>query len=172
MVLCDPNMTSRRNLQEVPIGDDSRPTPTRTVTSLAVSAVCGLMFGFAIEKGKGSKEHIIIISSNEIAQRDCTVPKHDDLIVLYNESKQIEKIPYYTMQGLLYYSLSVPVIELLSSYSYNNYNDDHEKLYMKSVFISVYEPAVVKNQMLLSQFVMMKMFLSGIISGNKTLEHA
>lgn len=63
------------------MGDDSRPTPTRTFTSLAVSAACGLMFGFAIEKGK------------------------------------------------------------------------------------VYEPAVVKNQMLLSQFVMMKMFLSGIISG-------
>lgn len=42
----------------------------------------------------------------------------------------------------------------------------------KSVFISVYEPAVVKNQMLLSQFVMMKMFLSGIISGNKRLAHA
>lgn len=81
MVLYDPNMTSRRNLQEVPIGDDSRPTPNRTVTSLAVSAACGLVFGFAIEKGK------------------------------------------------------------------------------------VYEPAVVKNQMLLSKFVMMKMFLSGIISG-------
>uniref|UniRef100_K1PMH0 Uncharacterized protein n=1 Tax=Magallana gigas TaxID=29159 RepID=K1PMH0_MAGGI len=46
-------MTSRRNLQEVPMGDDNRPTPTRTVTSLAVSAACGLVFGFAIEKGKG-----------------------------------------------------------------------------------------------------------------------
>lgn len=85
MLLSDPNMTSRRNLQEVPMGDDNRPTPTRTVTSLAVSAACGLVFGFAIEKGKGSKEHIIFFSINEIAQRYCiyiyTVPKHADLII-------------------------------------------------------------------------------------------
>lgn len=67
MLLSDPNMTSRRNLQEVPMGDDNRPTPTRT----AVSAACGLVFGFAIEKGKGSKEHIIFFSINEIAQRYC-----------------------------------------------------------------------------------------------------
>lgn len=84
MLLSDPNMTSRRNLQEVPMGDDNRPTPTRTVTSLAVSAACGLMFGFAIEKGKGSKEHIIFFLLMKLHSGTVyiyTVPKHADLIV-------------------------------------------------------------------------------------------
>lgn len=80
MLLSDPNMTSRRNLQEVPMGDDNRPTPTRTVTSLAVSAACGLVFGFAIEKGKGSKEHYFFFLLTAVLYI-YTVPKHADLIV-------------------------------------------------------------------------------------------
>ncbi|XP_048734138.2 uncharacterized protein LOC125650156 [Ostrea edulis] len=73
-------MASRRRtgLEEV---DERSSSRRMQMTALAVSSVCGLMFGFAIEKGK------------------------------------------------------------------------------------VYEPLVVKNQMLLSQFVMLKMFLSGIITG-------
>ncbi|XP_022331473.2 uncharacterized protein LOC111129400 [Crassostrea virginica] len=78
-------MASRRRaglgMEEAMTEDDSQTVPSRPVTTMVVSAACGLVFGFAIEKGK------------------------------------------------------------------------------------VYEPAVVKNQMLLVQFVMMKMFLSGVISG-------
>ncbi|XP_062579405.1 thiosulfate transporter TsuA-like [Saccostrea cucullata] len=79
-------MASRRKADLLEPGEISsdgidRRSTTRHLASLAVSAACGFVFGFAIEKGK------------------------------------------------------------------------------------VHEPFVVKNQMLLSQFVMMKMFLSGVISG-------
>lgn len=47
-------MASRRRtgLEEV---DERSSTRRMQMTALAVSSVCGLMFGFAIEKGKGIK---------------------------------------------------------------------------------------------------------------------
>ena len=40
-------------MEEALTEDDSQTVPSRPVTTMVVSAACGLVFGFAIEKGKG-----------------------------------------------------------------------------------------------------------------------
>lgn len=45
--------------------------------------------GLQLKKEKVRKKTLLFFSLNEIAQRNCTVPKHAHLIVLCNESKQI-----------------------------------------------------------------------------------
>lgn len=159
-------MASRRRaglgMEEALTEDDSQTVPSRPVTTMVVSAACGLVFGFAIEKGKGKMEY----KNNS----SCCIS--DDMETIHGGHRCYLKMKQkvnmyivnivYAMWFFLYVKMTRLLVHRIQCVSVEI---DLWVVVRCIISISVYEPAVVKNQMLLVQFVMMKMFLSGVISG-------